>query len=78
MAVGISGSGNSPNVLNAISWGRENGLFTVGITGFDGGKLRDLCDLSIHFPVKDMEISENAHLVIVHLVVGGLRQLIND
>src|SRR6266498_712486 len=40
IALGISGSGNSPNVLNAISWANENELYTVGVTGFDGGRLR--------------------------------------
>jgi D-sedoheptulose 7-phosphate isomerase len=63
-------------VLNAIAWARENGLFTVGITGFDGGKLKGMADLSIHFPIRDMEIAENAHMVAVHLVVGALRQAI--
>ena len=77
IALGISGSGNSPNVLTAIAWARENGLYTVGITGFDGGKLKKMVDLSIHYPVMDMEISENAHLIVVHLAVGGLRRLIN-
>lgn len=77
MAVGISGSGNSPSILQAVSWAKENGLFTVGITGFDGGRLRPAVDLSIHFPVKDMEIAENAHMVLVHLVVGGLRRLLS-
>jgi D-sedoheptulose 7-phosphate isomerase len=77
VAIGISGSGNSPNVVNALAWARENGLFTVGITGFDGGKVRSLVHLAIHFPIKDMEIAENAHMIVVHLVVGGLRRLIN-
>jgi D-sedoheptulose 7-phosphate isomerase len=77
VALGISGSGNSPNVLSAISWAKENGLYTVGVTGFDGGRLKNMVDLSIHYPVMDMEISENAHLIVVHLVVGGLRRLIN-
>jgi D-sedoheptulose 7-phosphate isomerase len=77
VAVGISGSGNSPNVLNAILWAKENRLFTVGLTGFDGGRLQPLVDLSIHFPVMDMELAENAHLIVVHLAVGGLRRLIN-
>ncbi len=77
IAVGISGSGNSPNILNGVAWARENGLYTVGITGFDGGRLRSMVHLNIHFPVMDMEISENAHLIVVHLVVGGLRRLIH-
>ncbi len=76
IAVGISGSGNSANVLSGIAWARENQLYTVGITGFDGGRLRQAVHLSIHFPVMDMEISENAHMIVVHLVVGGLRRII--
>jgi D-sedoheptulose 7-phosphate isomerase len=76
VAIGISGSGNSPNVLNAIKWAKENGLYTCGLTGFNGGKLKSQVDLSIHCPVLDMEIAENSHLVVIHLVVGGLRQRI--
>ncbi len=77
IALGISGSGNSPNVLNGISWAREKELYTVGMTAFDGGRLRPMVHLSIHFPVMEMEIAENAHLVVVHLVVGGVRRLIS-
>ncbi len=77
VAIGISGSGNSANVINGIAWARENGLFTVGITGFDGGRLKSLAHLPIHFPIEDMEIAENAHMVVVHLIVGGVRSRIN-
>jgi D-sedoheptulose 7-phosphate isomerase len=77
IAIGISGSGNSPNVLNAITWANENGLYTVGLTGFDGGKLKRMVNLDIHSPVPDMEIAENAHLVLVHLVVSGLRRALS-
>ncbi|HVR76591.1 MAG TPA: SIS domain-containing protein [Planctomycetota bacterium] len=73
VAIGISGSGNSPNVLSAVKWARENGLFTCGLTGFNGGKLKGIVDLSIHSPVLDMEIAENCHMITVHLVVSGLR-----
>jgi D-sedoheptulose 7-phosphate isomerase len=76
IAIGISGSGNSPNVLKAIEWARQNKLYTVGITGFSGGKLKGMVDLSIHFEIPDMEIAENAHLIALHLVVGGLRRLV--
>ncbi|MBI4583559.1 MAG: SIS domain-containing protein [Planctomycetes bacterium] len=77
IAIGISGSGNSPNVLKAMEWARQNGIYTVGLTGFNGGKLKGLVDLSIHYEVPDMEIAENAHLIVLHLVVGGLRRLVN-
>ena len=73
VVIAISGSGNSPNVLQAVKWARENELFVCGLTGFNGGKLKSMVDLSLHCPVLDMEIAENAHLVIVHLIVSGLR-----
>jgi len=77
LAIGFSGSGNSPNILSAIEWARENDLYTVGLTGFDGGKLRSMVHTSIHFPISDMEIAENAHLIVMHMAVGGLRRLVN-
>ena len=71
--IAISGSGNSPNILSAVKWAKENGIFTCGMSGFNGGKLKSSVDLSIHCPVLDMEIAENAHTVAMHLVVSGLR-----
>ena len=76
--IAISGSGNSPNVVSAVQWASENGMFTVGFSGFNGGKLKGLVDLSVHSPVLDMEIAENTHMVVVHLVVSGLRAKINE
>ena len=76
--IAISGSGNSPNVISAVKWASENDLFTAGFTGFNGGKLKSMVDTCIHLPVLDMEIAENAHLVVVHLVVGGLRTMIRE
>ncbi len=76
--IAFSGSGNSPNVITAIKWASENGLFTVGITGFNGGTLKGLVDVSVHSPILDMEIAENAHMTIVHLIVSGLRSVIAE
>ncbi|MCZ6794142.1 MAG: SIS domain-containing protein [Planctomycetota bacterium] len=76
VAIALSGSGNSPNVIAAVKWAGENGLYTVGITGFNGGKLKGLVDLSIHCPILDMEIAENAHTIVMHLAVGGLRTVV--
>jgi D-sedoheptulose 7-phosphate isomerase len=73
IAIAISGSGSSPNVIRAVEWAKENGLFTCGFTGFDGGKLKGMVDLSIHSPIRDMEIAENCHMIEIHLVVSGLR-----
>jgi len=76
--IAISGSGNSPNVINAVQWAVDNGLFTVGFSGFNGGKLKSTVDLCVHSPVLDMEIAENTHMVVVHLVVSGLRAKISE
>ena len=78
VAIALSGSGNSPNVITAIKWAHENDLYTVGVTGFNGGKLKGMVNLSIHCPILDMEIAENVHMIVVHLVVGGLRTLLRE
>lgn len=73
IAIAISGSGNSPNVVRAVEWANANGLFTCGFTGFSGGKLKDLAQCVIHSAIPDMEIAENCHMIEAHLLVSGLR-----
>ena len=70
----ISGSGNSPNVLNAVEWANANGLTTVGITGYDGGKLKKMCFHSVHVPSLNMGAVEAAHAVIFHYLVDTLHE----
>lgn len=72
VAVGISASGNSENVLRAMEAARELGLATVGITGYQGGKLKDLVNLCIVVPSEDMQYIEDAHLAIIHAVFRAL------
>ncbi|MGY4706575.1 D-sedoheptulose-7-phosphate isomerase [Candidatus Bipolaricaulota sp. J31] len=72
VAIGISASGNSPNVLRAVEAAREMGLRTVGVTGFRGGKLRELVDLCITVPSDDMQQIEDMHLAILHAVFRAL------
>ena len=74
VVIGISASGNSPNVLRAIEMARAGGAVTVGLTGFAGGKLKGLVDLAIVVPSDCMEQIEDLHLVIEHLVVTALRE----
>lgn len=70
LVIGISGSGNSKNVLNAVEYARECGNTVVGITGFGGGKLRELADYSLHVPVNSMQITEDIHMVFDHLMMS--------
>jgi D-sedoheptulose 7-phosphate isomerase len=72
MVIAISGSGNSPNVLEAIDWANKNGLVTLGVTGFDGGKLKKTAQYSVNVPVSDMRTAESVHTVIFHYVVHQL------
>jgi D-sedoheptulose 7-phosphate isomerase len=68
----ISGSGNSANVLKAVEWANANGLKTVGITGYDGGKLRKMCHAGVHVPSHNMGAVESVHLVIFHYLLDCL------
>ncbi len=68
IVIGISGSGNSKNVLKAMNFSKEIGAKTIGMTGFDGGELKKVCDLSIHSPAMDMEIAEDIHMAVFNMV----------
>lgn len=70
VVVGISASGNSPNVINAIEYANTNGASTVGLTGFDGGKLAKAAQVNIHVPTQKGEYGpvEDLHMVVDHLV----------
>lgn len=74
VVVGISGSGNSGNVLRAIQYAKENGGVTVGITGFDGGKLRSMVDLCLVVPVHNMQKTEDIHMLVDHLTTLMIKE----
>ena len=73
VAIGISGSGNSPNVLEAARTARTLGLATVGLTGMGGGKLKDLVDVPVVVPSNSMQHIEDVHLLVCHLLTAYLR-----
>ncbi|HEV2165920.1 MAG TPA: SIS domain-containing protein [Thermoplasmata archaeon] len=73
VAFGISGSGNSPNVLRAMETAKALGLRTVGLTGMGGGKLKDLVEVPIVVPSRSMQHIEDVHLLICHLLTAYLR-----
>ncbi len=74
LLIAISGSGNSPNVLEAVRIARESGAFTIGLTGFEGGKLRELVDLCLIVPNACMEQIEDVHLILQHTITTVLRR----
>jgi len=76
VAVGISGSGNSENVIRAIEYANGIGMTTVGFTGYDGGGLGKMVQHQIHVPSYDMGIVESVHNTLIHYIVMVLRERI--
>jgi D-sedoheptulose 7-phosphate isomerase len=74
----ISGSGNSPNVVNAARMAKEAGGVVIGLTGFGGGKLHGLADCGIMFSSRHYGPVEDVHLTLAHLVPQLLRARIQD
>jgi D-sedoheptulose 7-phosphate isomerase len=72
LVIAISGSGNSPNVLRAIELAKSVRAKTVGLTGYDGGKLRRLVDFSVHVPVMSIQVAEDVHMIFDHLIMAIL------
>ncbi|MCR4881805.1 MAG: SIS domain-containing protein [bacterium] len=69
VVIGISGSGNSKNVLNAIEYANQNGGITVGLTGYNGGKLKQMAKYSVNTNIDDMQISEDVHMIFDHMII---------
>lgn len=72
LLIALSGSGNSKNIINAITTAKEIGMISVAILAFDGGTCNKLADLPIHFPINDMQIAEDTQLIIGHLCMQWL------
>jgi len=67
--IGISGSGNSKNVVNAFKYAKEIDGTVIAIVGYSGGKMKDMADYSIHVDINDMQISEDLHMVLDHMMI---------
>jgi D-sedoheptulose 7-phosphate isomerase len=78
VAFAISGSGNSRNVLMALEASRELGGINIGLSGFEGGKMKVLCDVCAIVPADNMQIIEDLHLSMSHALFRCLRQRILD
>jgi D-sedoheptulose 7-phosphate isomerase len=77
LLLAISGSGNSPNILKAVEWANKNGLHTVGVTGFGGGKLKPLAHYNVHAGIDDMGIVESLHQVVFHWIIDDIHRRIS-
>jgi D-sedoheptulose 7-phosphate isomerase len=69
LVIGMSASGNSPNVLRAVEFANSRGAHTIGLSGFDGGKLGRVARTSLVVPVNDMQKAEDVHFILLHVVM---------
>ena len=69
VVLGISGSGNSENVVRALEWAKNNRAQTIGFTGYNGGKVKLICDHNVHVPIDDMQITEDLHMILDHCMM---------
>lgn len=78
LVIAISGSGNSPNIIKAIEWANNNGLISIGVTGYDGGKLYKIAHHKLHVPLNEMCTAESIHTIIFHYVILELREKVKE
>jgi len=70
--IALSGSGNSPNIIRALHEARTIGMTSYAVLGFSGGKAKAIADVPIHFRIDDMQISEDAQMIVGHMMMQWL------
>ena len=75
LVIAISGSGNSENVIRAVDYANDNGAVTLGLCGYDGGRLKQKAQHVISANVNDMQLCEDVHAVFGHIVMQKLSSL---
>ncbi len=78
LVIGISGSGNSANVLRAVRYAKANSGRTIGLSGFSGGKLARLVDISFVARSDDMQKVEDVHVIVVHMIMQIVHQVLHE
>lgn len=69
VVIGISGSGNSENVVRALSYANEHGAVSVALVGYDGGRMLKLARYAVHVNIDNMQIVEDVHLILDHMMM---------
>lgn len=68
LVVGISGSGNSVNVVKAMDYAKSKGVQTIAFCGYKGGKIKEIADISVHSVAMDMEVAEDIHMIVFNVI----------
>jgi phosphoheptose isomerase len=72
--VAISSSGRSRNIVNAIEWASLHAVRTIALTGFDGGRVRELAEVPLHVPCHNYGVVEDVHQALMHALAQYVRQ----
>ena len=78
VAIGISTSGNSPNVINALRLAKESRAATIGLLGATGGKIKDMVDAYVLAPDQNIEQEEDAHMILAHVITRHMREVVRS
>ena len=71
--IAITSSGDSPNVVSALAWAKENGMRTIAMTGFKGGRSLELADVKLHVDEHNYGVTEDVHQSLMHVLVQYVR-----
>ena len=77
VVIGISASGNSANVINAMKLARQNRAATIGLLGAKGGQLKDMVDACVLAPGQNIEQEEDAHMILTHVITRHMREVVS-
>ena len=75
IAIAISSSGNSKNIINGLNRAKAKGMKTFALTGFTGGEAKEIADVSIHIPSANYGVVEDTHMMILHSISQKMRYL---
>ncbi|HLI07781.1 MAG TPA: SIS domain-containing protein [Ktedonobacteraceae bacterium] len=78
VAIGISASGNSPNVINALTLAKRSRAYTIGLLGAKGGKIKELVDAYVLAPGQNIEQEEDAHMILAHIITRHMREVVRS
>ena len=78
VVIGISASGNSPNVINAVKLARQSRAATIGLLGATGGKLKSIVDATVLAPGQNIEQEEDAHMILAHVITRHMREVVRS
>jgi D-sedoheptulose 7-phosphate isomerase len=78
VVIGISTSGNSPNVINALNLAKQLPAATIGLLGAKGGKIKDLVDAYVLAPGQNIEQEEDAHMILAHVITRHMREVVRS